>query len=225
MFKIYKMKKTGIFILIIIIGYFFFENISEENKKEQVQNNAPVEEVQSVIDTSSVKETPNIEKVDSSGGVPVYDSFPSKKETHSKPKKMLTKKPKTSVQKSLLNPGKVIITEGMDKKIDIHQTFKYANDKGEFVSKVYDLNIDNPGFISFSAYTLDMSDNIKLYFRYNNGQSWSGWKELPKDTHIVNHKRNVFGLLTLKDPIKEIQFKSNVPPVKEVVFHFFIPKN
>ena len=208
--------------LIFFLAFKFLEqrknirsNALIQKEEIKVAPKDSLKEKEKEIDSfSSQKEAVEIQKIDSV----------ENKTTDKIVKKKEKKLPVVSKEKRVLNPGKVVEKEGLDKKILIYQNFKYPTKQGEYVSEVYDLKVKNPGFISLSAYTLDMSDNIRLYYRYNDGKNWSNWIELPKDTHIINHKRNVFGLATLNDNIEKIQFKSPVSPRSQVVFNFFIPK-
>ena len=219
------MKKSWIILLLIMGGVLIYINKRDKNSNEQQIFEKPSQ------NTGSFTKTPEKNK-----DKPVLQEdrlIPDKKKEEDKKKeKQSSDKPQNLKKaaknhpevKEVLNSGKIVVTEGLDKKIDIHQNFIYPNEKGEYLSRIYSLDIENPGFISLSAYTLDMRNDLRLYYRYNNGENWSSWLEIPKDKEMVNHRRNVFGLVNIQDSVKEIQFKSNVPPRKEVVFHFFIPQ-
>ncbi len=224
------MKKIiGILFLFVLLFFAFKflkstkqdETQTEESisqKKQEVVSDTTTTDV--VINHQAETKLPSENTVDKSEAE--EENKPSQKEAIIK---NTNNKKNTSKEKYLLNPGKIVKKEGLDKKILIYQNFKYPSKTGEYISEVYDLNIKNPGFVSLSAYTLDMSDNIRLYYKYFDGKKWTGWIELPKDTHIVNHKRNVFGLVSINSDIDKIQFKSPVSPGSEVVFNFFIPNN
>ena len=215
------MKRKYFYLLVIFILLLFFWQKEEKPIRE---NGNQVSLKDSV--NLTIKKTEEISPAKEN----VTDTLLSPKEektkkntktnTDIKPKE----KEKSVKQKEKLNQGKIIFKDGLDKKILIYQNFKYPSKNGEYISEIYDTNIKNPGFVSLSAYTLDMNDKIRLFYKYFDGEKWTDWIELPKDTHFVNHKRNVFGLATINSDINKIQFKTNLPPQSEVVFNFFIPK-
>jgi len=221
--------KRKILALIILLVLFYLTFRFLDSRDSEVTDSFNKESLKTNDNTGDeinveIKDSLLIQK-DSSKNSIKKDSLVSEISGSTETKKTQKINSSKSTPKEVLNEGKVVSKEGLDKKILIYQSFKHPSTTGEYLSKVYDLKIKNPGFISFSAYTLDMSDNIRLFYRYNDGNKWTNWLELPKDTHIVNHKRNVFGLATIKDNIEKIQFKSPVAPRSEVVFNFFIPTN
>ncbi len=211
------MKKIGFLIFFFfLIGWYYLsrKEHTERRSKESISKEIYTKDQQYEEKKVDKKSKIIIKKIDTS-----ITKVQKKDSMYVKSDKKVAEK---NVEK--INPGKMEVEDGIDKKIIIRQSFIYPDKNEEFISPVYKVNIVNPGFVSFSAYTLDMNDKIQIYYKYYDGNKWTTWIELSKDTHFVNKKRNVFGLAIIQSDIKKIQFKSNTAPQSEVVFRFFIPK-
>ncbi len=113
---------------------------------------------------------------------------------------------------------KTLIKENV---IEIYHLFSEKNLAGNPVN----VHLENTTGGMLSAYSFDKSD-YKLFYREQNGDLWTEWKELLINKEVNNPERKVYAPTNISNKTNSIQFKSSTSIRNEIVFRLYtFPKN
>jgi hypothetical protein len=104
--------------------------------------------------------------------------------------------------------------------VEIHHQFILRNKREDLVGGVIALDLSKSSGAMLSAYS-KANENYEIYFRVDNGASWSDWIKMKENNEVKNPKRKVYLPTNLENTVKNIQFRSDEIISKEVVFRIY----
>lgn len=138
---------------------------------------------------------------------------PQKKEPNSKS----TVENQTKVDLNSVNKASVVKEDNI---FVVDQTFSKENNEQNIVGEPVEVDLALTSGAMISAYS-EYNDDYTISFRTFEDNSWSDWVELKENDEVKNPNRKVFSPKSLKNSVKEIQFRSNKKTKSKVIFRIY----